>query len=346
MIFKSKLFRSYFSSSFCSFLLLSYFIFQVKTSAIAKVDEICKAISKEIVDHLNTVKDDLFVWKESELPESRDMTCIAAKATELIRNKINSAIHEWRQQRSSEINTEIENILTSQFQIIEDDIRIVEDCFGSLAGYSSNYMPLWNFLSSLTTHCHLWTGVGIATLPILFFGLIGMVVFLGEIPFAYFDDLENKSVMTKYDSGKIVCMKEWAEITLKKEVTEAKVYTLMEPFMQNMKDKIRHICEIVVPKKIRADKMCIDDVIIETRSELEILRQYYPIQRYWEMIIGKIEILCMEFFPKCSFSFHFIQHAKIQDQIGSGSFSIVHSAIISLKNEDIVAGVKTSKSPL
>ncbi|CAG2240603.1 unnamed protein product [Mytilus edulis] len=67
------------------------------------------------------------------------------RQTELIRNKINSAIHEWSLQRSSEINKEIENILTSQFQIIEDDIRSVEDCFGSLAGYSSKYMPLWEF---------------------------------------------------------------------------------------------------------------------------------------------------------------------------------------------------------
>lgn len=120
----------------------------------------------------------------------------------------------------------------------------------------------------------------------------------------------------------------------------------MKPFMQNMIDKIRHICETVVPKKIRADKICIDGVIIETRSEFEILRQYSPIQRFCEMIIGKIEILCMEYFPMCPFSFHFIQHAKVQDQIGSGSFSIVHSAIISIKNEDIVAAVKTSKSPL
>lgn len=221
MIFKNKLFRSSFSLFF-SFLLLSYSIFQVETSAIAKVDEKCKAISKEIVDHLNTVKDDLFVWEESELPESRDMTCVAAKATELIRNKINSAIHEWRLQRSSEINTEMENILTSHFQIIEDDIRIVEDCFGSLAGYSSNYMPLWNFLSSLTTYSHLGTGVAIVSLPLLYFGLIGMTVILGEIPFAYFYDLQNKSLMTKYDSGKIVCMKEWAEITLKKRSHRSK----------------------------------------------------------------------------------------------------------------------------
>lgn len=331
---------------FFSFLLWSYTIFQVKTSAIAKVAEKCKAIAKEIVDYLNTVKGDLFVWKESELPESRDMTCIAAKATELIRNKINSAIHEWRLQRSSEINTEIENILRSQFQIIEDDIRIVDDCFGSLAGYSSNYMPLWNVLSSLTTYCHLGTGVAIVSLPVLFFDLKWIFVILGEIPFAYVYDLKNKSLMKKYDSGKKVCMKEWAEITLKKEITEAKVYTLMKPFMQNMIDKIRHICETVVPKRIRADKMCINDVIIETRSELEILRQYNPIQRYCEMIIGKIEILCMEYFPMFPFSFQFIQHAQVQDQIGSGSFSIVHSAIISIKNEDIVAAVKTSKSPL
>lgn len=288
----------------------------------------------------------MFIWKESELPESKDMTCVAAKATDLIRTKINDEINKWRLRRSSTISAEIESILKRQFHIIEDNFRIVEDCFGSFPGQSSNYMPLWNVLYSLTTYCHLGTGTTIASLPLLCFGTIGVLLFLGEIPFAYYYDLQNKSMKKKYESGKIVCMKEWAEITLKKEVTESNISTLLKPFKLNMEDKIRYFCETIVPKRICADKLCINDVISETRSDMDILKQYNPIQRNCEMIIGKIEILHMEYFPTSPLSFYYIQRAHLLNQIGSGSFSIVHSGTISINNEDILAAVKTSKSPL
>ncbi|CAG2254642.1 unnamed protein product [Mytilus edulis] len=205
----------------------------VKESVLAKVDEKCKAIALEIVDHLNSVKEDMFMWKQSDLPESKDILCVTAKATELIQATMNNEINKWRLRKTHEIDNEMKDILTRHFNIIEGDLRIASDCFGSFTGYTSEYMHMWNTLSLLTKHFNLGIGAAIVTSPLLFCGIFGINLYVKEmIPGVQNYDSKNKSAIQNYTTDKTKFMRKLADSILEKQITEKQIYTQMGPFMK------------------------------------------------------------------------------------------------------------------
>ncbi|CAC5365945.1 unnamed protein product [Mytilus coruscus] len=263
----------------------------VKKSVLAKVDEKCKAIAKEIVDHLNAVKEDMFMWNEFELLESKDIQCLTAKATELIKTAINNEINRWSLIRTHEIDSELGNILERDFKIIEGDLKNAGDCFGSFTGYTSENMHVWNTLSLLTNHFNLGNGAAIVTSPLLFCGIIGFSLYLREIiPSVQNYDLKNKSAIEKYTTDKMKFMRKWADSILERKITEKQIYTQMEPFMKNMNDKIR----LKITKLEHCDDSLYYIVMVKRKpTACGSFQTLKDCKTSWTFVLGIMEGLCL-----------------------------------------------------
>ncbi|XP_071149677.1 serine/threonine-protein kinase Nek7-like [Mytilus edulis] len=92
--------------------------------------------------------------------------------------------------------------------------------------------------------------------------------------------------------------------------------------------------------------MVIEFASKERLSVKDIMRKYRPNQIRCEMLLGKIDIILMEYFPESKGSFQYIYNSKIVKDIGRGAFSYIQSAVVSINFEDTLVAVKTLTSPL
>lgn len=309
----------------------------MKQSALDKVNEKCKAISKAIVNHLQTSKDKMFNWSNSDLMMAREKSF---NVMDLICFNIENEIMSWCTQNKDDVYNEIENMIQKEFLMLEEDLGMndgisvsIDECHSQ---YGHKVMSLCGiFGASPVLSCVLF---GLALTPgFTFLGLFA-------IPFvknpyylknALFKDPETYLSITEYEDN-----------ILENYVTAKYIFKRIKPFMEQLKNKVTHICEIDIPRKITADKIFLGNALKQRSSLKDIISQYRPLQGQCEMLLGKIEMLLVEYFPECKLSFLYINDAKFQHQIGKGSFAIVQSAIISINNEERVVAVKTLKTAL
>ncbi|CAC5365948.1 unnamed protein product [Mytilus coruscus] len=302
----------------------------VKTSALVKVDEKGKAIATDIVQHLITSKEKMFQWNESELRVEKDLF----KPIEFINKRIETEILTWYIKNKDRINNEIESMIKNEFMIVEEDLRIQESLFGSIdTWHESTYGPYVMLSSAMfgLTPPVTYLMFGLALIPGLSFFSIPYLVIKG---------------LNQIAKSRIEILRTFVENIFENCVTESYIFKRMKPFLEHLKHKVRHVCEIAVPRKITADKMFIDNALKQKSSLMDMMCQYCPIQYQCEMLLGKIEILLLEHFPESKVSFQYIYNARLEHEIGKGSFSNVQSAIIPINSEETIVAVKTLRTAL
>lgn len=308
---------------------------QVKISALSKVNEKGEALANDIVKHLKSSSEKICSWKESEIPKSVMSPDNLPVAINLIRDRIENEITVWSIQNKDRINNEFEEMIKNEFMILEEDLSFQSDQFESKGeSLYDNLTMLSAMLDSPLDGIMTLLGVSVLVGTLFWPLLISIPVIFGFY------------LIDKYEKTALEFMTDCSQNVLKHYVTENYISGRIELFLNNMKNKITHIYEKVVQKKINADKIFIADCVEEKMSASDIMRQCHPLQSRCEMLLGKIEILLVEHFPEREMSFQYIHNAKFQHEIGHGAFSNVHSAIISLNDKETLVAVKTFKKTL
>lgn len=307
----------------------------MKISALEKVTEKGKAISKDIVHHLVTSRDQMFRWSESELPKDGELLTKPTEIIVVISSKIETEIRAWCMQNKDKVNNEIESMIRNEFMIIEDDLKTQEVLFGPIGSWSQHCTEV--LLSSAV--------FGVSP-PVTYFlyGLLfvpGLSV-LATFPVLYLM-LKNSPLVFK---SKMQVLKTYVDNIFEKCVTEKYIFERMKPFINQLNAKVRHICEIHVPRKITADKMFIDNALKQKSSLIDRMSLYRPIQYKCEMLLGQIEMLLLEYFPESKLSLQYIKNTRFEHEIGQGSFSSVQLAVIAINSEETVVAVKTLRTAL
>lgn len=316
-----------------------FFFFQVKQSALGKVDEKCKAISKTIVNHLRTSKRKMlrkmFNLSKSDLMANSDRSTYTIDS---IHTTIENEIMSWCTQNKDDVTNEIENMIKKELFILEEDLGMQDGIFGSIDACQSQYGP------KVMSCCAMFGLSPIASCVL--FGLLHTPVLSIFVKMPTRCRYSEMLMFQNMEAVTVESITQFADNILENYVTEKYILNRIKPFMEHAKDKVTHICEIDVPRKITADKIFLGNALKQRSSLKDIMSQYRPIQCQCEMLLGKIEILLVEYFPECKQSFLYINGAKFQHQIGKGSFAIVQSAIVSINNEERVVAVKTLKTAL
>ncbi|CAC5364629.1 unnamed protein product [Mytilus coruscus] len=226
-------------------------------------------------------------------------------------------------------------MIKNEFMIIEDDLKTQEVLFGSIDSWSrhGNDVLLSSAVFGLSPSVTYFL-FGLILIP----GLSVLVTF----PLLY---LMLKGIPLVLKS-KIQVLKIYVDNIFEKCVTEKYIFERMKPFINQLNDKVRHICEIHVPRKITADKMFIDNALKQKSSLIDRMSQYRPIQYKCEMLLGQIEILLLEYFPESKLSLKYIKNTRLEHEIGQGSFSSVQLAVIAIDSEETVVAVKTLRTAL
>lgn len=308
----------------------------MKKSALKEIDEIGNAVAKELVHYLHNLKEEMFIWNESELPPDVGTTHNVRKAGDLIRGKIEQAIDIWCTNNKDSINCDIENKLKKEFRIIEEDLKIKSGRYGSVDECQSNYgiMTMLPYALFKMNHHKFYTLCGLTFFPCA--GLVLETVGIVKIQkqrFAY--PLNRKEWMTK-----------WAYSVLEEYITEKTIVKRIEPFLNGIKDMVAHFCDKNVPKIISDDNIFIKKALKKISSFNQVSRHFHSLQCQCEMIACKIEITLVAYFPERKMSFLYIHNAKFVHDIGKGNFSDFQSAIIVINNEETIAAVKTLRAPL
>lgn len=305
----------------------------MKESALKKVKEKGKTIAKDMIEHLHASKSKMFSWNPNEIPEISLWNTI--DVTTIIGRKIENEIIAWSIQNKDNINSEMGNILKKEFMILEEDLGIEKGQFGSIDECQSQCenraMALCATLGFSTPVSYSLIGGAIIT-GLLFPDII-------VLPMLFLKDVF-------YRRNKMQIMALFAKNILENYVTENYTNKRITPFLTHILDRVKYICDSVVPRKIKAYKMVIELASKERLSVKDIMRKYRPNQIRCEMLLGKIDIILMEYFPESKGSFQYIYNSKIVNEIGRGAFSYVQSAVVSINFEDTLVAVKTLTSPL
>lgn len=303
----------------------------MNSTVLQNIDEKGKVISKDIFHHIRhhliTSKEEWFISNEYEEEIEFDT----------IELMIKTEISTWWLKNQDYVNNEMETMIKNEFKIVDEDLRIQDSLFGSIddcptyhGDFTIFFSVFWG-LSPPVSH-YMIRLIDMPTFMYLISALLIPSEFYRQMKIMFKSVNERKTM--------------YVDNLCNSLVTEKYLYQLMQSVLQPLKDKVKDICEIDVPRILRADKMFIGNALKQRSSLKEVINKYRPLQYQCEMLLGKIEILLVGYFPNIKLSFPYISEAKFQHEIGKGSFSIVQSATISIDNEDAIVAVKTLRTPL
>lgn len=316
----------------------------MNSTVLQNIDEKGKVISKDIFHHIRhhliTSKEEWFISNESDLSKNKlelveEIKMINVHTIELM---IKTEISTWWLRNQDYVNNEMETMIKNEFKIVDEDLRIQDSLFGSIddcptyhGEVTIAFSAFWG-LSPPVSHYMF----RLFDMPKLLYLIPGLLL----IPSEFYRQM--KIMFKSVNERKTM----YVDNLCNSLVTEKYIYQLMQSVLQPLKDKVKDICEIDVPRILRADKMFIDNALKQRSSLKEVINKYRPLQYQCEMLLGKIEILLVGYFPNIKLSFPYISEAKFEHAIGKGSFSIVQSATISINNVDTIVAVKTLQTPL
>lgn len=273
----------------------------------------------------------MFTWMESQMPETERSVSLADESLnpiKLINAKIETEIKAWIIKHRDKINSDIENMLMTEFMILKEDLSIQSSPFG----LDDEVSPLYHMYKTLA----MFSCAVLGFPPSVCFSLL--VITNVSFPFIAQLKCEGKT------RNELTTM--YVNNIYENYVTENAIYKRIKPFLNHVNDRVKHICNVVVPNKIKADRMFIEDASKNKLSVTDIMRQYRPSQCHCEILLGRIEILLIEYFHESNGSFQYINNVKVGKEIGKGAFSSVQSATGFVNNIDTLLAVKTLRAPL
>lgn len=322
------------------------FSLQIKKNAIKGITSKCEEISERIDRHLKSLKPENFKWDFNTFPDDeKDFLVIRKKAKDFILEKVKLEINNWRQTHKDLVDKEIEKVLIDAFKIIKEELKAITQYARPLTSDNPSSL-LQNLLSYTSRYPGIGNIVPFVASPFAYFGLPGITLF-GFSSWLLYKFGYNKGNLENYRANKRQCIMQWTEDVLQNGIDKKKLNEWMKPFLAHQENFINEICNNTVPQIIKAEQKFIEDTMDDDRSVLDMSDKYVPILRRCQFLLGKLDLIFLEYFKKSEFASLYVRKVVILCVIATGKSSTVQRAKFQLDNRATIQGaVKTFKMPM
>lgn len=270
----------------------------IKSSMKKKAEEICKQNAAMLTEYLKkeeTIKK-MFQWHD-ELPDYDDFNIMREKSIEMITDRINKHIFEWYQEYNIEEQwTSLFDQFIEECKLLKDNIRdidlmiqgkhpLIPDEKNKNFTFGMKFPRLGTETSSIETFLLLLTAPFWAPLAVLA-GLLRNVI-------------EKKNEIALYKNNKTAYMNKLAEEVMNNYDKNMIYNHLRVGCLQNFMSNINHVCEVIIPNLIRADRELIKNILKEDRDSQTLLQEYTPIELQCKAIIGNVLSVKIRYFSDC-----------------------------------------------
>lgn len=295
---------------------------------------------------MKSLKPEYFKWDFNTLPDDeKDFLVIQKKAKDFILEKVKLEINNWRQTHKDLVDKEIENVLMNEFKIIEEELKAITQYARPLTSDKPSSL-LQNLLSYTSRYPGIGNIVPFVASPLAYLSLPGFT-FLGFSFWLLYEFGYNKGHLEYYRANKRQCIMQWTEDVLQNGIDKKKPNELMKPFLAHQENFINEICNNTVPQIIKAEQKFIEDTMNDNRSVLDMSNKYVPILRKCQILLGKLDLIFLEYFKKSEYASLYVRKVVILCVIATGKSSTVQKAKFQLGNRATIQGaVKTFKTPL
>lgn len=298
---------------------------------------------------MKSLKPEHFKWDFNTLPDDeKDFLVIRKKAKDFILEKVKLEINDWRQTNKDLVDKEIENVLMNEFKIIEEELKAITQYARPLTS-DKPISLLQNILSYTSRYPGIGNIVPFVASPFAYLGLPGITFsfFVGVSSWLLYKFGYNKDCLEHYRANKRQCIMQWTEDVLQNGIDKKKLNELMKPFLAHQENFINEICNNTVPQIIKAEQKFIEDTMDDDRSVLDMSDKYVPILRKCQFLLGKLDLIFLEYFKKSEFASLYVRKVVILCVIATGKSSTVQKAKFQLDNRATIQGaVKTFNIPM
>lgn len=255
------------------------------------------------------------------------------KSIEMITDRINKQIFEWYEEYN------IEEQWTSLFDQFKEKCKLLEDNIRDIDLMIQGKNPLTpdekydNFTSGMK-----FPRLGTETSSIETFFLLLTAPFW--VPLAFLAGLlrnviEKRYEMSLYKNNKTAYMNKLAEEVMN-NYDENMIYNhLRVGCVQNFMSNINHVCEVIIPNQIRADRELIKNILKEDRDSKTLIHEYTPIELQCKAIIGNVLSVKIRYFSDCKPCI-----LREQGILGKGSYAEVLRCNVDFGDRKIQCAVK------
>lgn len=283
---------------------------------ITKAEMQCADLSKKAYLHLHNqeTKTKMFQWKNEDLMyeeyPNKHITSIGKmklRGQALIHGCIERELNSFLQRQQVErLGADFEKVLLEELHLFDEQSKEVRKL---ILNYTIPNDQLGVLLENIA-----YGTVGIIALPLL---IPAGVVALISLPFVFNEDvfisIMAKHTMNDFRSKPLLFMRKWADKILPR-YSENEIYLRLESeYIKSFRQKVRHVCGEIIPQQIEADTIFVKNVTVDIRSYIDIRRYYLPYGEKAKVIMGKLLLVYMEYFPHfsgASISLRNCTHAK------------------------------------
>lgn len=268
-----------------------------------------------------------------ELPDYDDFNIMREKCTEMITNKINKQIFEWYQEYN------IKEQWTSLFDQFKEKCKLLEDNIRDIDLIIQGKNPLtpdekYNNLTSGMKF--LISGKEPSSIETFFLLLFAPFwVPIAVLSFVLRNAMEKNNEITSYKKNKTAYMNRLAREVMNNYAKNMIYNYLRVEFLQNLMSNINHVCDVIIPNQIRADRELIKNILKEEKDSQTLLQEYTPIELQCKAIIGKLLSVKIKYFS--DYKPCILRELGI---LGKGSYAEVHRCDVDFGDRKIQCAVK------
>ncbi|CAC5374848.1 unnamed protein product [Mytilus coruscus] len=322
---------------------------EVEKKVITNAEDRCVELSKQVNLHLNNpeTKDKLCQLRPGEsFCESSYVTHIASivkikeRGTEIIHYHIKNELELFMQ------NEHVENLENDLESMLLKEVQLFNEQSKELRKLILNYrVPAAGFKVVLKTIA-IGTVVLITSplwIPLTLTILARRVNQEDEIKLSYAEECLK---INEFNSNPLRFMNEWCDGILLIYYSETEIYKRLDSkCVTPFKKKVQHVFSNVIHQQIKADDVFIRNVKNEIRSFKEMSKLYLPFGEKAKVIMGKLLIICMEYFSNDSVANTNVR-SYLHAQKWEGRFAQVRAIEMLHGQKWVKAVVKTMKKPL
>lgn len=329
----------------CDFM-LSY---KVQKDVIEYTEDRCRMLAKRLHLHLKDPETNnrMFQWSLDQLDfPVQSFVGTKCLGIERIRSNIEKEVNAfWQREEVGKLSSDFENFLLEQllsFNVESKEVKKLMCNHRVHVSASNDDLTGFGLLGTLASGAF-----SIITAP------IWIPFYLVEITSHFISDKSMKSFspednekLKEFKSKPLVFMVKWCDETLQQEFSKEKIYQRLEcEYIQSFSQKVRHVCENIIPQQIKADNLFIENVTNDIRSYQIIKKKYLPFGKQAKVIMGELLIMYMEYFSHQAVATGNLRKCS-RNQKWEGRFSHVHEMEMLRGKTWVKTVVKTMKQSL
>ncbi|CAC5411329.1 unnamed protein product [Mytilus coruscus] len=314
----------------------------------------CTLISERLHAHLKSKEtvSRIFMWSIKELPEYSQFDEIEYKARQMIIGRISDETSEWCQ-RNEIYNKELTDMFNAECRLIEEERQKIKDFLPcGVLSFDWEFKTHHDTIND-NTHIPLFTKQEKIVLAVTFPLLLPLIVGAGIIAlpigaaFGLRTIIREKIRIRDYSTKKLKYMMNWTNEVLNEYNKDAIYKIISETYMKDFLERVKSVCEIVIPQQIEADEKYFSKFKNDTRSSNLIGKQCKPLENLCKAILGKVMLTLIDIeFCGNQIADGNIKNLKEMTGIGHGQFSDVRQVELKIDDKWEKAAVKTIRKPL